>query len=86
MNDVRNSRGLRDLADVEVATETQFKNELVNERVKEFWGEGQVFLTYKRENMSITEGPGVVVFEPSTDIYVLPWPENEQEYGGTNKN
>lgn len=86
LNDVRNSRGLRDLADTEVATETQFKNELVNERVKELWGEGQVFLTYKRENMSITEGPGELVYEPSTDIYVLPWPENEQEYGGTNKN
>lgn len=86
LNDVRNSRGLRDLADTEVATETQFRNEVLNERVKELWGEGQVFLTYKRENMSITEGPGELVYEPSTDIYVLPWPENEKEYGGTSKN
>ena len=85
-NDVRNSRGLHDMNEGEVATWEQFQQELINERVKEFWGEGQVFLTYKRENMSITEGPGMMVYEPSTEIYVLPWPENEQEYGGTNKN
>lgn len=86
-NDVRNSRGLRDIESTRVATWELFKNELLNERRKEFWGEGQCFFTYKRENMAIIDGTTQQnVFQPSPEIYILPWPEAEKEFGITSKN
>lgn len=84
-NDVRNSRGLRDIDPARVNSREKFQKELVAERCKEFWGEGQTFFSYKRENMSITNGSLEIVFQPSSAIYVLPWPQKEQEFGGINK-
>lgn len=49
-NDVRNSRGLNDYASAEVTSREEFMELVLAERYKEFWGEGQTFFSYKREN------------------------------------
>lgn len=89
LNDVRNSRGLADVEAYWVETWEDFKYEFVAERTREFWGEGQMFFWYKRDNAAIEDADTwsypVVKHGPSSEIYVLPWPKKELEYGGNSK-
>ena len=85
LNDVRNSRGLKDLEISRFPTQDVFNKELLVERCREFWGEGQVFFSYKRDNSGFMNAANDKEILPSVDVFVLPWPKSEQEFGGTNK-
>ena len=85
LNDVRNSRGLKDLETSRFPTQDVFNKELLVERCREFWGEGQVFFSYKRDNSGFMNAANDKEILPSVDVFVLPWPKSEQEFGGTNK-
>lgn len=85
-NDVRKSRGLNIAMDEDrVDTFDKFLNELTNERRKEFWGEGQTFLEYKRRNVEFDDITSKEKIQPSTAVFKLPWPKNEEEFGSTNQ-
>lgn len=57
-----------------------FINQLVAEERKEFYGDGQIFYTYKRLGLPIISQTGTG--EPVTNsIFVLPLPNNEIEFG-----
>lgn len=79
-NKVRNSRGLANIEEGRIDTKQKFVNELLLEKNKELWGEGQLFLEYKRLNKDIV-GVDDKIYSASNDIYVLPLPENEVEFG-----
>lgn len=79
-NDLRESRGLSDIAEDKVNTKEKFLNELLKDKLKEFWGEGQIFLEYKRLNKDISDKEGEI-YPADNSIYVLPWPETEIEFG-----
>lgn len=82
---VRYSRHLAPLDTQQLDTEDEFMKELVLERTRETWGEGQLFFYYKRNNMNIRSGANDIEYQASRDIYVLPWPERELEFGESNK-
>lgn len=84
-NDLRNSRGLSDISDDRIDTKEKFINELFLDKKKEFWGEGQIFLEYKRLNKDIEDKEGNI-HTASNAIFVFPWPDNEIEFGNTFKN
>lgn len=79
-NAVRTSRGLREIEAKEAPTRNIFDNLLLKERIKEFWGEGQIFFDYKRLNVKFTTTDKKIV-NPSKKIFVLPWPRNERDFG-----
>ena len=81
MDVVRASRGLDPVADAKVATRDLFEREMLRERMREMPGEGQVFYALKRYNRSFTDYRGITTFQPSSAIFILPWPERENEYG-----
>lgn len=85
-NDVRNSRGAMDIQITRLDSRPKFMQELANERLKEFWGEGQTFFEYKYQNLEFTQAADQsIVIKPSPAIFILPWPRNEKEFGNTNK-
>ena len=51
---------------------------------KEFYGEGQMFYTYKRMNNPIMRGPGESPVAASDEVFVLPLPDSEIENGHRN--
>lgn len=76
LNTVRHNRGLPDLA-----AGADLKTEIQKEYQKEFWGEGQLFFYFKRNNLSAipsgTDGnAGSVVNNP---VYVVPLPSSETQ-------
>lgn len=73
-NDVRVSRGLEKLAEGAKLT-----MDLINlERFKEYYGEGQAFFNFKRQNARIPSASDPnVYYEPYADIYVVPIPTEE---------
>ena len=78
LNTVRNNRYLDfDPLDENLPV-TQIQNEIYKEYRKELVGEGQLFYYYKRLNFASIPGSAV---SGSDDIYVLPMPENEVEFG-----
>lgn len=81
---VRRSRGLG-LRFAPMATLKEFQEVLQKERRKEFWGEGQTFLDYKRTNSEFMNVNSTNTIKLTPKISVLPWPRNEQEYGSINK-
>ncbi len=88
LNDVRHSRGLTNLPDADVNTPEKFKDELYKDRYKELWGEGQLFFDHKRlfkgfKHMRWYNYPSYDI-KPSKEIFILPWPDAELEYGGNN--
>lgn len=85
LNAVRRTRGLKDMILSQVPSFKEFRTALVKERCKEFWGEGQVFFFYKREHMPFMNATNALEIEPSSAIFNLPWPKNEQEYGTKNQ-
>lgn len=86
LNAVRNSRGLADLDPAKVSTQEKFIEELMRERMREMPGEGQIFLAYKHYNLPILDRRGKNTLGPSSEIFVLPRPEKEKEFGIVSSN
>lgn len=84
LNTVVTARGLRPLSLEDIDTEAKFRRKLVGEYIKEYWGEGQIFFTYKRFNMDM-DGVNSKHFTASDEVYVLPLPESEYENGEARK-
>ncbi len=82
LNIVRASRGLADVADAKVATRSAFEKEMLRERMREMPGEGQTFYALKHYNTAFSDYRGITTYQPTSAIFVLPWPEKEKEYGG----
>lgn len=79
LNAVRKSRGI--IQDIPAtATKTVVTDELMKEYRKEFISEGQLFFFYKR--LGKTTFPGLSASIVANDkIYLLPYPNNETEFG-----
>ncbi len=84
LNAVVTARGLQPLKSDDISTESQFRKKLIGEYVKEYWGEGQIFFTYKRLHQDM-DGVNSKHFTWSDEVYVLPLPESEYEYGEEQK-
>lgn len=80
LNELRQSRGLSALPESYYATQADLDKELLSEYLREFPGEGQAFYALKYYNQTFTDVRGNRV-NPSDDIFVLPWPEKELEFG-----
>ena len=85
LNAVRGSRGLADIEASLVDSQDKFLKEMMRERTREFYGEGQMFSFYKCHNLGFRDFLDKVDVVPSKDVFVLPWPKSEQEYGVTNQ-
>lgn len=85
LNAVRKSRGLSNLQESKYDTKEHFIQELLRERMREMPGEGQIFFAYKHYNIPFKSIKGVTV-APKDEIFVLPWPDAELEFGITNNN
>ncbi|MBC5623200.1 MULTISPECIES: RagB/SusD family nutrient uptake outer membrane protein [Butyricimonas] len=85
LNAVRGSRGLADIEASLVDSQDKFLKEMTRERTREFYGEGQMFSFYKCHNLGFRDFLDKVDVVPSKDVFVLPWPKSEQEYGVTNQ-
>lgn len=73
LNTVRAARNLPALA-----TTVNFTTELTKEYQKEFYGEGQLFFYYKRNNTAtIASGTGSGNVAMGADKYILPLPDSE---------
>lgn len=80
LNEVRMHRGLAAL-EVPASGEKQWLlSEIMNDRLKEYWGEGHIFLEYKRRNSGF-KAYNFETIEPSKEVFVFPWPDKELEYG-----
>ena len=80
LNTVVTARGLHPIEAANIATPASFREELLNEIMKEFWGEGQIFATYKRFNLPM-EGVNGKEHPATDDTYLLPLPESEESAG-----
>jgi starch-binding outer membrane protein, SusD/RagB family len=78
LNLVRAAKGIN--VPVNTGSKTVFMNELVKEMRKETYAEGQLFYLYKRLNRGILQETGAIT-PPSDKIFVLPFPNDELEYG-----
>lgn len=84
LNEVRKHRGLAAL-EVPASGEKQWLlSEIMNDRLKEYWGDGHIFLEYKRSNRGF-KAYNFEKIEPSKEIFVFPWPDKELEYGANKK-
>ncbi|BAV05122.1 SusD family protein [Filimonas lacunae] len=63
------------------SSKAEFLDGLVREARKELYAEGQIFYMYKRLNKSII-GPAGRIYPAGYNIFVLPLPNDEIEYGG----
>lgn len=79
LNEVRLARNIAPLNSDQIAGDAQLLEQIVAERRKEFWGEGQLFFTYKRLFRDILKYNGNI--PASNDIFVLPIPKDEYEFG-----
>jgi len=85
LNEVRASRGLEPITDNSLDTKENYIQEMLRERMREMPGEGQIFFAYKLYNLPILAHSSNQSFEPSEEIFVLPWPESEKEFGNVSK-
>lgn len=76
LNTVITSRGLKPIKIEDIQTDIKFKEILSKEIIKEYWGEGQAFFTYKRFKLPM-KGLNGKIFEPNNRTYVLPLPDSE---------
>ena len=81
LNKVRASRGLDPVSSDKTVNREAFEKEMLHERMREMPGEGQIFYALKHYNKSFTDFTDTKTITPSTEIFVLPWPENETEFG-----
>jgi len=77
LNLVRENRNLSLYPLPETLTADEIQEEVRKEYRKEFLAEGQMFFYYKRLNADRIEGAGV----SAANVYVLPMPDNEIEFG-----
>jgi hypothetical protein len=77
LNAVRSHRKLTDYPLSSSLTAVEIQDEIYKEYRKEFLGEGQLFFYYKRLNLPVIDGAGVVA---NDNVYVLPLPDNEMEF------
>ena len=80
LNTVVTARGLAPLPMESIDTQDKFREVLLNEIVKEYWGEGQIFFAYKRFSRSM-QGLDDKVYPASDATYILPLPEDEKDSG-----
>ena len=83
LNAVRKSRGLAEIDPAKVDTKEKYISEMMRERMREMPGEGQIFFAYKHYNLPILDRRGKESIPASNEIYILPWPEKEREFGFT---
>ena len=76
LNKVLVSRGLKPIEESDVSNKQLFTQLLVNEITKEYWGEGQVFFTYKRFNLPL-QGLHGKVHSANNSTFILPIPVSE---------
>lgn len=81
LNAVRSSRGLATIDNALVDTKDNFKKEMMKERMREMPGEGQVFFALKKYNLPFRSVLNKYTIQPSSEIFVLPWPQNELDFG-----
>lgn len=81
LDEVRKSRGLQPVDDAKFQSKDAFLQEMLNERMREMPGEGQVFYALKHYNKPFKGLNGRKVIEPSTARFVLPRPDRELEFG-----
>ncbi len=79
-NQIRLNRGIGGPYAITSGSQEELLDELVKEARKEFYGEGQIFYMFKRLNRNMEALDGSVI-PASNDIYVLPMPDAEVEYG-----
>ena len=80
LNEVRTNRNLSLFPLSDDLNATQIQDEIYKEYRKEFIGEcGQLFFYYKRLNLPEIKGASV---RPGKQVYVLPIPSNDREFGG----
>ncbi|GHT59444.1 hypothetical protein AGMMS50239_06100 [Bacteroidia bacterium] len=78
LNTVRSHRKLTDFPLSATLSANEIQEEIFKEYRKEFLGEGQLFYYYKRLNLPVIDGAGVIA---NNSVYVLPLPDNEVEFG-----
>lgn len=79
LNALVHSRGLLPYNFSDIETKELFTKVLVNEIVKELWGEGQIFFTYKRFHLDMN-GVNNITHSASEKVYNLPIPEAEKQW------
>ena len=73
LNTVRYNRGLPDLV-----SGSDIISEIRKEYQKEFWGEGQLFFYYKRNNITdVPVGTSGYTWNTTTPVYMVPLPLSE---------
>ena len=77
LNEVRTNRNISDPLQENLSA-TDVQEEIYKEYRKEMVGEGQLFFYYKRRGYTTIPGSAVAA---SDDVYVLPMPDNEIEFG-----
>lgn len=82
LNDVRAARGLENR---NFTSSNDIQTYLTNEYRREFWGEGQAFYRYKWLNANQFTGYYTTINLEGIqeETYILPLPEQEQQYGGS---
>lgn len=80
LDKVRASRGLAAIDVAQIQTQEAFILEMRNERTRELPGEGQIFFALKHYYLPFNNHNGQEI-KPSAEVFVLPMPENEIEYG-----
>lgn len=78
LNLVRDARNLDDFHLADNLSADELDEEIKKEYRKEFLGEGQMFYYYKRRNATRIDGAAI---SAGNDVYVLPMPDNEIEFG-----
>lgn len=78
LNLVRDARNLDDFPLADNLSVDELDDEIKKEYRKEFLGEGQMFYYYKRRNAARIDGAAI---NAGNDVYVLPMPDNEIEFG-----
>lgn len=79
LNEVRKNRGLSASPLAESLSSDEVWEELIKEWRKEFVGDGQLFFFYKRIG---SESIPYTSVEGNDELYVLPLPEKEVDFGG----
>ncbi len=78
LNLARDARNLDNFHLTDNLPADELDNEIKKEYRKEFLGEGQMFYFYKRRNAARIDGAAI---NAGNDVYVLPMPDNEIEFG-----
>lgn len=80
LNEVVTSRGLSPIKLEDIQERKNYEKILVDEIIKEFWGEGRAFFAYKRFWTDMKGVDGKIHYA-SDNVYILPVPEEEKEDG-----